>query len=48
LLITRGDAADYALTYETPVTSGVEGYLSPAAVTALMAQVAALPEHVPA
>ena len=43
LAVLKGDAdAGYALTYDTPVTSDVEGHLTPDDVSRLMAEVAAL------
>lgn len=35
--------ADGRLTYDTPITDDVEGYLTPTAVTALLKRIAALP-----
>jgi hypothetical protein len=41
--VFAGDAANHALTYDTPVTNDVEGWLSPEAVTEFVQKVEALP-----
>jgi hypothetical protein len=38
------DSDDYTLTYETPITSDVEGYLDESKVSELLDQIAALSE----
>ena len=43
LAVLEGDADKSSLTYDTPVTSDVEGHLTPEMVSDLMAQVQALP-----
>jgi hypothetical protein len=43
-VVKGGSTNDYCLTYETPITDGVMGYLTPDGVSAIMAQVAALPK----
>jgi hypothetical protein len=42
LAVLMGDADDFELTYDTPITDDVEGHLSPDDVSRLMAEVAAL------
>jgi hypothetical protein len=48
LAVLSGGADEYELTYDTPVTSDVEGWLTPDRVAELMAQVEALPARLPA
>lgn len=43
LAVLAGTEADFDLTYDTPITSDVEGHLTTDAVTGLIQQVAALP-----
>ena len=43
LAVLRGDADEWSLTYETPVTDDVVGHLTPDGVTATLAEIAALP-----
>lgn len=42
LAVIKGDASNWGITYDTPITNDVEGYLTPDAVTALMQRVAQL------
>lgn len=48
LAVLQGTASESELTYKTPITDDVLGYLSPAAVTEALAQIAALPPAEPA
>lgn len=43
LAVLAGDAAGWNLTYETPITSDVEGHLSEDDVTKLLGEISALP-----
>lgn len=45
LAVLAGTEADFSLTYDTPITSDVEGHLTTDAVTGLMQRVAALPDR---
>jgi hypothetical protein len=45
LAVLKGTAESSHLTYDTPVTEDVEGYLTPERVTSLMAQVQHLPNQ---
>lgn len=42
LAVLRGDESDWSLTYDTPITDDVRGYLRDSDVTAIMAEIAAL------
>lgn len=46
--VFAGNEANHSLTYDTPVTSDVEGHLTPDAVTAFVQSVEALPQRVAA
>ncbi len=39
LAVLRGDTENWKLCYSTPITSDVEGYLTPAEVTALLQRI---------
>lgn len=43
LAVCKGDADDWEICYNTPITSDVEGHLSEDGVSTLLAQIKALP-----
>ena len=43
--VFAGDAENHSLTYDTPITDDVEGWLSPEAVTEFVQKVEALPSR---
>ena len=43
LAVLRGDKNNHEITYDTPITDDVEGYLSKSQVTALLEEIEKLP-----